>query len=66
MSGEITYPFQTSTVVTVQPLKFEMDKWFHPTLYEGCNYLYMLRPKLIYVGKRAPSELARNMYMSKF
>ena len=25
------------------PLKFGMDKYVHPTLYNGCNYLSMLR-----------------------
>ena len=29
-----------------------MDKWFHPTQYNGCNYLSMLRLKLIHVSKR--------------
>ena len=29
-----------------------MDKWFHPRLYDGCNYLSMLRWKLNYVSKR--------------
>ena len=29
-----------------------MDKYFHPTLYNGCNYLSMLGLKLIHVRKR--------------
>ena len=29
-----------------------MDKWFHPTLYWGCNYLSILGFKLIHVSKR--------------
>ena len=29
-----------------------MDKWFHPTLYNGCDYLSMLGLKLIHVSKR--------------
>ena len=32
-----------------------MDKWFHPTLYWACDYLYMLRLKLIHVSKRGPA-----------
>ena len=31
-----------------------MDKLFHPTLYDGCNYLSMLGFKLIHVSKRGP------------
>ena len=29
-----------------------MDKWFHPTHYNGCNYLSMPWLKLIHVSKR--------------
>ena len=28
-----------------------MDKWFHPTLYNECNYLSMLALKLIHISK---------------
>ena len=38
-----------------------MDKWFHPTLYTGCNYLFMLGLKLNHVGNRGPSW--RNQYV---
>ena len=31
-----------------------MDKLFHRTLYDGCNYLSMLGLKLIHVSKRGP------------
>ena len=31
---------------------FGMDEWFHPTLYNECNYLWMLGLKLIRVSKR--------------
>ena len=31
-----------------------MDKWFHPTLYNGCNYLSILCLKLNHVSKRNP------------
>ena len=33
--AEITNPFANSSGATV--LSFEMFKWFHPTLYNGCN-----------------------------
>ena len=33
-----------------------MDKWFHPTLYNGCYYLSMLGFKLIHFDKRGPRE----------
>ena len=36
-----------------------MDKWFHTTLYNGCNYLSMLGLKLIQVSKRAPWGLVQ-------
>ena len=32
----------------------EIDKYFHPTLHNGCNYLSLLGLKLIYVSKSAP------------
>ena len=31
-----------------------MDKYFHPTLYLGCNYIFMLGLKLIHVSKSGP------------
>ena len=31
-----------------------MDKWFHPTYYEGYNYLSMLGFKLSHFSKRGP------------
>ena len=34
-----------------------MDKWFHPTRYNGCNYLSMLGVTLIHVSKRGHMEL---------
>ena len=42
---------ETSTVV---PLKLGMDKYFHPTLYNGCKYLSIPELKLNYVSKRGP------------
>ena len=39
--GEINYPF----------LSLGMDKLFHNTLFQACDYLSMLRLKLIYSGK---------------
>ena len=38
---------QTSVVVGLG-----MDEQFHLTLYDGCNYISMLRLKLIHVSKR--------------
>ena len=35
-----------------------MDKWFHPILYYGCNYLSMLGLKLNHVSKRGPRSSA--------
>ena len=42
---EITYPFVSSK------LKLR-NGWFHPTLYNGCNYLSMLPRKLSHFSKR--------------
>ena len=44
---EITYPFPNFNSCTV-------DKWFHFTLYNGCNYLFMLGLKLIHVNAKGP------------
>ena len=30
-----------------------LKKWFHPTLYNGCDYLFMPGLKLIHVSKRS-------------
>ena len=35
-------------------LSLGMDKWFHPTHYNGCKYLSMLGLKLNHVSKRGP------------
>ena len=31
-----------------------MNKWFHPTLFNQCNYISMLGFKLIHLNKRGP------------
>ena len=41
----------------VVPLKFRNVKYFHSTLYNGCNYLSMLESKLNYVSKRGPCKI---------
>ena len=46
--GEIAYPFLNVNGCT------RMDKWFQPTLHNGCNYLSMLGLKLNHVSKRHP------------
>ena len=40
-----------SQTSTMEPLNVEMDKLFHPTLYNGCDYVSMLGSKLIHVSK---------------
>ena len=43
-----------SPTLTVTPLKFwEMTECFHPTVYDGCNYLSMLGLKLTHVNEGA-------------
>ena len=37
-----------------------MDMQFHPTLYNGCNYLPMLGLTLIHVSKVAPGDIPGN------
>ena len=49
---KIIYPFPNCNGATVEVL--EWDRWFHPTLYNGCNYLSMLGLKLNHVSKRGP------------
>ena len=34
-----------------------MDNYFHPIVYNSCNYLSMLALKLIHVSKRGPKSL---------
>ena len=38
-----------------------MDKQFHPTFYNGCNYLSMLGLKLNHVSKRGPKCQQTNL-----
>ena len=49
MWEEITYPFLNFNGSNRWNLG--MDKWFHPTVYNGCNYLSMLGLKLNHVSK---------------
>ena len=44
-----------SSTSTVQLLSLGMDKEFHPTLYNGCNYLSMVGLDLNHVSKRGPN-----------
>ena len=39
----------------------EMDKWFHPTLYNVCNYVSMLGLKLIHVNKSGPCRYQKSL-----
>ena len=43
-----------------------MDKYFHPTSYDGCNYLSMLRLKLTHGSKRGPRNLAHSQRLSPY
>ena len=51
MWDEITYPLPNLNGVSLG-----LDKLFHPTSYNGYNYLSMLRLKLIHVSKRGPMK----------
>ena len=59
MWHEIIYPFPNFNSATVEVSEwidnFIMDYLFHPALYNGCNYLFMLGEKLIHVNKRVPA-----------
>ena len=46
--------FIHSQTSTAAPLKFGIDKWFHPTLYKGSNYLSLLGLQLIQISKSGP------------
>ena len=41
-----------------------MDKWFHPTIYNGCNYLSLLQLELIHVSKKGPNKLSTCQHLS--
>ena len=47
--------FIDSQTSTIAPLKLG-NRLFHPTLYNGCNYLPMLGIKSIHVSKMCPME----------
>ena len=49
----MTYPFPNFSQ-WCNHWSLGMDKSFHPTLYWACDYLSMLRLKLIHVSKRDP------------
>ena len=50
---EISYPFPFLNFNDCMVQRLQgMDKQFHPTLYNGCNYLSNLGLKLIHVSKR--------------
>ena len=43
-----------------------MDKWFHLTLYNRCDYLFMLGLKLIHVSKRVHGSAAKLSWQIKY
>ena len=51
--NEITYPF-----LNCNRCSLGMDKYFNFTYYNGCNYLYILALKLIYVSKSGHRPLS--------
>ena len=59
---EITYPFPNFNGATIDVLG--MNKLFHPTIYNGCDYISTLGLKLIYVSKGATNMWWR-MYLEK-
>ena len=51
--------------------RLEMDKWFHPTNYDGCNYLFMLGPRYfvfwstsIFVWRRNAFLIPRDFFVA--
>ena len=53
----------------LQPLhrwSLGMDRLFHPTHYNGCNYLSMLGFKLNHVSKRGPRRMIHGMVNQKY
>ena len=57
---EITYPFLNFNGCNHRSLG--MDKLFHLTLYQACNYLSMHGLKLNHVSKRGPRCIVYGMY----
>ena len=60
MWDEITYSYPNFNGCTVEV--WELDKWFHLTLYNTWNYLSMLGLKLIQVSKRGPSFICGQVH----
>ena len=56
--NEISYPFPNFNGCTV----FGMNQLSHPTLNNGCNYLSVLRLKLINVNKRCQGRVLTTKY----
>ena len=54
--GEITFPFLN---FKCNRWSLGMDKQFHPTFYNGCNYLSMLGLRLYHVSERGPMSLVQ-------
>ena len=50
MGDEITYPFPNLSGFTHRR-SLGMNEYFQMIFFNGCYYLYVLRLKLIYVGK---------------
>ena len=46
--------FILSQAATRKLLKFENGYYFHPSLYDWCNYLYMMVLELMHVNKNGP------------
>ena len=46
------------------PLNLGFNKWFHPTLYNRCNYLSVVGVKLIPVDIHHPCNTVRCQYMT--
>ena len=49
---EITYPFSNFNGATVEI--YRMGKLLHPSIFNGCNYLFVQGLKLIHFRKRGP------------
>ena len=60
--AEITYPFPNFN----RHWGLGMDKWFHSTHYNGCNYLFMLGYKLTHVRKRGTRWINSCIQVSQY
>ena len=65
-SGLDKYCIHSLIKIKMNKISLGMDNWFHPTLYNECNYISTLGFKLIHVSERGPRTLAAKVLTGHF